>query len=250
MYSTSGDCWRRSITRLSSRCECVLSNRINSISIRLSHPHSCALPLWLMSQTDLRRPYLHTGLTHVFDVCRYGSFQDESRLYMLLEFVPGGELFGHLRAAGRFTLSAARFYTACVVSALDHLHSHDIVYRYRCRWSLVRILLLVGSGPTPCQKTEQCSMSTTDLPVQFATVSLPTCRCQGPEAGESANRSQRLRQAVRLRLRQAAGPGTSRAHLHPVRHARVSRAGAGLQRGPRQGRRLVRAFRALRCIHK
>ncbi len=67
--------------------------------------------------------------THVVRERRYGTFQDEARLYMLLEFVPGGELFGHLRAAGRFTLNAARFYTACVVSALDHLHSHDIVYR-------------------------------------------------------------------------------------------------------------------------
>ena len=48
---------------------------------------------------------------------------------MVMEFVPGGELFGHLRAAGRFSVPAARFYTACVVSALNHLHAHDIVYR-------------------------------------------------------------------------------------------------------------------------
>ncbi len=60
---------------------------------------------------------------------RYGTFQDDSKLYMVMEYVPGGELFGHLRAAGRFSVSAARFYTACVVSTLDHLHAHDIVYR-------------------------------------------------------------------------------------------------------------------------
>jgi serine/threonine protein kinase len=61
--------------------------------------------------------------------CRYGTFQDEAKLYMVMEFVPGGELFGHLRAAGRFSVPAARFYVACVISALDHLHRHDIVYR-------------------------------------------------------------------------------------------------------------------------
>lgn len=60
---------------------------------------------------------------------RYGTFQDDAKLYMVMEFVPGGELFGHLRAAGRFTAAAARFYTACVVAALDHLHCHDIIYR-------------------------------------------------------------------------------------------------------------------------
>ena len=60
---------------------------------------------------------------------RYGTFQDEARLYMLMEYIPGGELFARMRAAGRFPPDAARFYAACVVSALDHLHSHDIVYR-------------------------------------------------------------------------------------------------------------------------
>lgn len=60
---------------------------------------------------------------------RYGTFQDDAKLYMVIEFVPGGELFSHLRAAGHFTVQTARFYTACVVSALDHLHRHDIVYR-------------------------------------------------------------------------------------------------------------------------
>lgn len=56
---------------------------------------------------------------------------------MVMEFVPGGELFGHLRAAGRFNVAAARFYVACDISALDHLHRHDIVYR--CRHLLLKL---------------------------------------------------------------------------------------------------------------
>lgn len=61
--------------------------------------------------------------------CRYRTFKDEHRLYMLMDYVSGGELFRHLRAAGCFPTATARFYIACVISAIEHLHSHDIVYR-------------------------------------------------------------------------------------------------------------------------
>ena len=61
---------------------------------------------------------------------RYGTFKDEYRLYMLMDYVSGGELFKHLRSAGCFPTTTARFYIACVISAIEHLHSHDIVYRY------------------------------------------------------------------------------------------------------------------------
>jgi serine/threonine protein kinase len=61
--------------------------------------------------------------------CRLGHAQDERRLYMLLEYVPGGELFSHLRQQGRFPEDTARFYTAQIVLAFQHLHNHNVVYR-------------------------------------------------------------------------------------------------------------------------
>ena len=64
---------------------------------------------------------------------RYRTFKDEHRLYMLMDYVSGGELFRHLRSAGCFPTATARFYIACVISAIEHLHSHDIVYRRACR---------------------------------------------------------------------------------------------------------------------
>lgn len=48
---------------------------------------------------------------------------------MLLEYVCGGELFSYLRHAGRFTPKTACFYSAEIVSALEYLHSKNIVYR-------------------------------------------------------------------------------------------------------------------------
>ncbi|KAA1137322.1 serine/threonine protein kinase, AGC [Puccinia graminis f. sp. tritici] len=57
------------------------------------------------------------------------TFQDHKNLYMLQEFVEGGELFSHLRRAGRFSADVARFYGANVVLAFQGLHELDIIYR-------------------------------------------------------------------------------------------------------------------------
>jgi serine/threonine protein kinase len=48
---------------------------------------------------------------------------------MLLEYVLGGELFSHLRRAGKFPNDTCRFYAAEIVLALEYLHSLDIIYR-------------------------------------------------------------------------------------------------------------------------
>ena len=48
---------------------------------------------------------------------------------MLMEFVPGGEIFSHLRRAGRFSNEAGKFYAASIVLAIQTLHQKDIVYR-------------------------------------------------------------------------------------------------------------------------
>ena len=41
----------------------------------------------------------------------------------------GGELFSHLRTAGRFSVEITRFYIAEIVLVLEYLHSKNIVYR-------------------------------------------------------------------------------------------------------------------------
>lgn len=64
---------------------------------------------------------------HIVNFC--GSFQDSRKLYIVMEFVSGGEFFTHLRKAGRFKDDVARFYAAEILSALDYLHSNNIVYR-------------------------------------------------------------------------------------------------------------------------
>ena len=66
---------------------------------------------------------------HPFIVDLYATFQDNLNIYMLLSYVPGGELFTHLRRAGRFSPDVTRFYLATIVLALKYLHSFNIIYR-------------------------------------------------------------------------------------------------------------------------
>lgn len=48
---------------------------------------------------------------------------------MLLEYVVGGELFSHLRRAGRFSNEVTRFFAAEIVLAVEYMHSRDVIYR-------------------------------------------------------------------------------------------------------------------------
>ena len=92
---------------------------------------------------------------HAFLVTLWGTFQDSKNLYMVMDFVEGGELFSLLRKsqvseldyfeyyyqsytlieylysrqAKRFPNPVAKFYAAEVTLALDYLHAQGIIYR-------------------------------------------------------------------------------------------------------------------------
>ncbi|SGY18797.1 BQ5605_C014g07476 [Microbotryum silenes-dioicae] len=57
------------------------------------------------------------------------SFQNAEKLYLVLAFVNGGELFHHLQREGRFSEERSRFYAAELLCALEHLHSFNVIYR-------------------------------------------------------------------------------------------------------------------------
>jgi len=70
-----------------------------------------------------------SAIKYPFIVDLMWTKHDNRFLYMLFEYICGGELFFYLRNAGRFTSSMANFYTAEIVSTLDYLHERNIVYR-------------------------------------------------------------------------------------------------------------------------
>lgn len=57
------------------------------------------------------------------------AFQDDINLYLVSEFMQGGELFFHLRKNKYFTEELVRFYATELVLAISHIHEKNAVYR-------------------------------------------------------------------------------------------------------------------------
>ena len=66
---------------------------------------------------------------HPFIIKLYFSFQNERKLFFVLDYCPGGELFNLLCRNKRFDEYSVKFYVSQVVLALEYLHSKNIIYR-------------------------------------------------------------------------------------------------------------------------
>ncbi|KAF1804099.1 camp-dependent protein kinase 2 [Mucor lusitanicus] len=69
------------------------------------------------------------SVAHPFLVNMWGTFQDTVNLYMVMDYVPGGELFSVLRRSKRFPDHVAKFYAAEVILAIEYMHSKNVIYR-------------------------------------------------------------------------------------------------------------------------
>ncbi|XP_040573796.1 ribosomal protein S6 kinase 2 beta isoform X1 [Lepeophtheirus salmonis] len=68
-------------------------------------------------------------IEHPFMVKLYYAFQTEGKLYLILDFLRGGDLFTRLSKEIMFTEEDVKFYLAELALALIHLHSLGIIYR-------------------------------------------------------------------------------------------------------------------------
>ena len=68
-------------------------------------------------------------IRHPFIVSLHFAFQTEHKLYLALDYCPGGELFGLLQRQKKVEEEHGRLYAAQIVLALEYLHRLDIIYR-------------------------------------------------------------------------------------------------------------------------
>ncbi len=84
----------------------------------------------LVEQTKTERSILESINRHPFVVKLYYAFQDHEKLYLILEYAQGGELFERLRNENMLPEETAAFYMAELALALEHLHlTVGVVYR-------------------------------------------------------------------------------------------------------------------------
>lgn len=68
-------------------------------------------------------------INHPFVVKLKYAFQNPEKLFLVTEYMAGGELYYHMRKEGSFNEARARFYACEITLALEHLHSQNIIYR-------------------------------------------------------------------------------------------------------------------------
>uniref|UniRef100_H2Y5V0 Serum/glucocorticoid regulated kinase family member 3 n=1 Tax=Ciona savignyi TaxID=51511 RepID=H2Y5V0_CIOSA len=89
----------------------------------------CYLIVTQQKHIMAERNVLLQNLKHPFLVGLHYSFQTTDKLYFVLDYVNGGELFFHLQRERTFTESRSRFYAAEIASAVGYMHSLEIIYR-------------------------------------------------------------------------------------------------------------------------
>ena len=68
-------------------------------------------------------------MNHPFIVSLWHAFQTEKKLFLVMDFLAGGEFFFHLRRRGLILEKEIKFYLGEMVLALEFLHNLNIIHR-------------------------------------------------------------------------------------------------------------------------
>ncbi|KAF1762885.1 hypothetical protein GCK72_011149 [Caenorhabditis remanei] len=91
--------------------------------------------LKVVSKDELEKQHLQDEIRILENIksrflCKmYHSFKTSQKVYMALEFLPGGELFALMERVQFLSENSARFYIAQITLGLDYLHNNHILYR-------------------------------------------------------------------------------------------------------------------------
>ena len=83
----------------------------------------------LLAAVKLEKFIMH-NVNHPFIVKMHYVYQKNHRIYFVMDYIGGGELFKHIQEKRRFTESQAKFIMAQVVLAIGYLHKEmNVIYR-------------------------------------------------------------------------------------------------------------------------
>ena len=68
-------------------------------------------------------------MNNPFIVQLHFAFQSAEKLFLVMDFMQGGEMFFHLKKASKFDEIKTKFFAAEIVLALEYLHKKKIIYR-------------------------------------------------------------------------------------------------------------------------
>ncbi|CDW89282.1 protein kinase domain containing protein [Stylonychia lemnae] len=87
----------------------------------------------LVDQKNIHTAYIEKEILqtseHQFIMKLEYLFQNDKRIYFLMKFVEGGDLYRHLQKRGRFKEKVVQFYLGQVLLAIGYLHQNKILYR-------------------------------------------------------------------------------------------------------------------------
>jgi protein kinase A len=109
--------------------------------------HMLAMPKYtgtcmikIESKVECRRRNLLSHVKHEYEVWRkmnhphivtlLSTFHDTRCFYWVTEFLPGGDMFDHLKCHKRFSEKEVLFWSSEIISAFSYLHDQDIIHRY------------------------------------------------------------------------------------------------------------------------
>ena len=72
---------------------------------------------------------LLSKMEHSFIINMHYSFQDLDNLYLVMDYLEGGDLRYHLCRRRYLTENQAKFFICCVILALEYIHSNNIIHR-------------------------------------------------------------------------------------------------------------------------
>jgi serine/threonine protein kinase len=119
----------------------LVQNNISRKAYALKILHKAYLEEYSNQNSAEDEKQLLQAIDHPFITALYGTSQDQNSLYLLLELIPGGDLWSILYDENHHTtfdtptkfggieINMTKFYFANILSAVSYLHSQDIIYR-------------------------------------------------------------------------------------------------------------------------